>query len=77
MRKYIKHISALLLFILNSLLAFSRDLPPPRADSAGEPCMIPGTCSVPIDDYLPFLFLVAMLLGVWFINNMNRQEYSD
>ena len=72
-----KNISALLLLLFNSLILFSRDLPPPRAGNANDPCMIPGACSVPIDDYLPLLFFVALLFGVWGINKFRYKSVTD
>ena len=61
------------IFSIQDLLA-ENDPPIPMGSGGFDDTTVVGGA---IDDYLPLLFLVAMLLGVWFINKINRQAYSD
>ena len=76
--KYINYKSILatvFIFLIDAVELFAKNMPP--APKGGEGTDSGGVVGdVPIDDYLPLLFIMAILLGVWVINKYNSSEIT-
>ena len=62
-----------LLFSVQDLFADNQHPPAPRGNEGFDTGVVVGG---PIDDYLPLLFFVAILLGTWAINRYKKIELA-
>ena len=73
--KKIKYTLLVLFFYMASSLQelYAENEPPPPKGGFDDCCVVGD---VPIDSHVLILFFAAMLLGVWFVNKMHKQEYT-
>ena len=79
--KYINYkslLSTVFISLINTVQLIASRRPPAPKGSGGFDTGDNGDGYVggPIDDYLPLLFFMAILLGVWVINKYDRSELT-
>ncbi len=71
-----RKLTTLIILVFYSSLAIAKDLPPPGKDSPCHPVFgCPG--SLPIDDYIPLMIFVGLLLGAWFIQQRHDRLKAE
>ena len=72
--KLVKHKSILTTVLLSltdvaQIFAINNPIPAPRGGGGFDDSVVVGG---PIDNYLPFLFFIALVFGIWVINRSKK-----
>ncbi|RXG17991.1 hypothetical protein DSM03_101669 [Leeuwenhoekiella aestuarii] len=76
-RLYTKYVVALAFAIGFVCMGYAEKTPPaPEARAAAPPPLPPGLM-VPIDDYIPYLLIIAFFAGVYFYSKHNKNQATN
>ena len=66
-----KKLTSFIVFVLYGSFAIARDLPTPGRDAPCHP-VLGCYSSVPIDDFIPFMYFIGLILAVWIIQKRDN-----
>ena len=70
-----KKLTTFIFLILYGSLGVAESFPPPPKENPCHPYF--GCDGVPIDDYISLMFIVALFLGAWIVQQRNNRVKTD